>query len=115
MLFQGQNPGEAEISGRYCSVSLRIALEMVEGGEAEPVEVNSPDNGAFTVYVETEFGVSRRMHTRRQIRDLSCSMGPRVMEGSVAGVAKYRDLVNAWYSGRHIPVVRQRCREQVAA
>ncbi len=113
MLFQAKDLGETQLSGRYWSVSLRIALEMVEGGEAEPIEIVSAENGTFLAYVETEFGLSRRMQLRRQIRDISCSMGPRVTEAAAAGVEKYRELVNAWSTRRHVPAIRQRCREQV--
>ncbi len=99
-LFRGKDPGDAEIIGQYVSVTRRIALEMVEAGEAEQVKVVSTDNGAYLAYVETELGVRNRANRQRQLRDVSCSMGPRVTEMAAQGVAKYCILVAAWSNGR---------------
>ncbi len=74
VLFQGKDPGETEISGRYWSVSLRIAQEMVESGEAERIEVQSSANGVYVAWVETELGMSRR----ELLDGSSCHRGCRI-------------------------------------
>jgi hypothetical protein len=114
VLYRAKDPGEAEISGTYWSVTLAIVLEMVRSGEAQRIEVVSADNGTYTAYLETEQGRVCRERRRlgTSLRDVSCKMGPRVMQMAAEGVTRFRILVDAWSGLRHTPAVRHRCREQ---